>query len=89
MEQPIVLERFADNGEHSHWALVSSEDHRVLWSEAPFEDAITDIKVEVAKNKVIEDFIIDGGFDLMDNGSHYLFLVNGVVHKIEKSDELR
>lgn len=32
MKQPIVVERFADNGEHSHWELIG-DDGEVLWSE--------------------------------------------------------
>jgi hypothetical protein len=32
--QPIIIERFADNGEHSHWQLVNSEGE-ILWSEDP------------------------------------------------------
>ena len=30
MEKPIVVERFADNGEHSHWELISTGGE-VLW----------------------------------------------------------
>jgi hypothetical protein len=30
MEKPIVIERFTDNGEHSHWELVNSNGE-VLW----------------------------------------------------------
>lgn len=33
MEKPIVIEIYADNGEHSHWELISIEDHSVIWSE--------------------------------------------------------
>jgi len=31
--KPIVVERFADNGEHSHWELIKIEDSSILWSE--------------------------------------------------------
>jgi hypothetical protein len=38
MKKPLLVERFADNGEHSHWALVEPEDGRLIWSEAPGEE---------------------------------------------------
>lgn len=33
MKQPLVVERFTDNGEHSHWALIDTEDGKDLWDE--------------------------------------------------------
>lgn len=33
MNKPTIVERFADNGEHSHWELIS-ENGLLLWSEA-------------------------------------------------------
>lgn len=38
MEKPLVIERFADNGEHSHWELIDS-DGNILWTE-PDNDCI-------------------------------------------------
>lgn len=32
MNKPIVVERFADNGEHSHWELLG-DDQQILWTE--------------------------------------------------------
>ncbi len=34
MEKPTIVERFADNGEHSHWELVDTETSVVLWTES-------------------------------------------------------
>ena len=36
MKEPKVIERFADNGEHSHWQLID-ENGEILWSEEPTE----------------------------------------------------
>lgn len=33
MNKPTIIERFADNGEHSHWELINSDTGEVLWSE--------------------------------------------------------
>jgi hypothetical protein len=33
MKEPIVIEKFADNGEHSHWQLIDSDTGDILWSE--------------------------------------------------------
>lgn len=33
MEKPTIVEKFADNGEHSHWELVNSETCETLWIE--------------------------------------------------------
>jgi hypothetical protein len=33
MEKPIIVERFADNGEHSHYDLIEAETGELLWSE--------------------------------------------------------
>lgn len=38
MEKPTIVERFADNGEHSHYALIETETGELLWSEAPEEE---------------------------------------------------
>lgn len=38
MKKPIIVERFSDNGEHSHWALIDSKTGELIWSEAPEEE---------------------------------------------------
>ena len=37
MKKPLILEVFADNGLHSHWALVDTQKGEKLWSEDPTE----------------------------------------------------
>lgn len=34
MKKPKVINCFADNGEHSHWALINEEDGELLWDES-------------------------------------------------------
>lgn len=36
MVKPIITEKFADNGEHSHWELINPNTGDVLWSEEKF-----------------------------------------------------
>jgi hypothetical protein len=33
MKKPTIVEKFADNGEHSHWELINSETSETLWIE--------------------------------------------------------
>lgn len=44
MNKPQLIEKFADNGEHSHWELINSETGNVLWSEVSPEDEIIEIE---------------------------------------------
>lgn len=32
MEKPNIVEKFTDNGEHSHWQLLDAETGVLLWS---------------------------------------------------------
>ena len=32
--EPKVIERFTDNGEHSHWELIDVETGKILWDES-------------------------------------------------------
>ncbi|MBS5701318.1 MAG: hypothetical protein KHX11_20040 [Bacteroides cellulosilyticus] len=44
MNKPKVIEKFADNGEHSHWELIDSDTGIVLWSEMSPEEEIIEIE---------------------------------------------
>lgn len=33
MKKPEIIEKFTDNGEHSHWILIDSNTGEILWSE--------------------------------------------------------
>lgn len=44
MNKPEVVERFTDNGEHSHWELINPSTGDVLWSEVSPEDEIIEIE---------------------------------------------
>lgn len=39
MKEPKVIEKFADNGEHSHWELMESDTGIILWSEMSPKEA--------------------------------------------------
>jgi len=40
MNKPTIVEKYTDNGEHSHWQLVNSDTGTVLWEEQSPEDEI-------------------------------------------------
>lgn len=40
MKEPKVIEKFADNGEHSHWELIAPDTGILLWSEDSNVDEI-------------------------------------------------
>lgn len=59
MNKPIIIERFADNGEHSHWELV--DDNRyILWSESHPMWVLMDnvIRRNLFQEKSVNQFII-------------------------------
>lgn len=39
MKRPELVERFSDNGEHSHWELID-DNGEVLWVEPPKDESI-------------------------------------------------
>lgn len=43
--KPVIVERFADNGSHSHWALIGASGE-LLWSEEPDEEFLALNKIE-------------------------------------------
>lgn len=55
MEKPLVVERFADNGGHSHWDLVNVEDGNTLWTEGEPDNFCPDCGYPKFK-KSFEDF---------------------------------
>lgn len=50
MKKPTIIECFADNGEHSHWSLVDSENGNILWDE--FEEELSTESKKVAKTNL-------------------------------------
>jgi len=57
IEKPTLVERFADNGEHSHWALVETSSGQEIWhsqglvNEGDFEDR----KVAAAQQYALDE----------------------------------
>lgn len=49
-EKPILVEKFADNGEHSHWELIDNEG-KVLWFGIPENELLETTKKLIAWNK--------------------------------------
>ncbi len=71
--KPIVVERFACNGEHSHWEVIEPIDGAILWSgedhhPATDWDALRDKLKELCKYKInINDDGIDGIINFFKN----------------------
>lgn len=82
MKEPKVVERFADNGEHSHWELID-ENGNVLWVEP--EDGLTLFAVAICHDKQIT-----GGYSIRLSMSYvYACSANEALGKaisIERSD---
>lgn len=78
MNKPTLIERFADNGAHSHWELVT-EDGLIIWSEQipPF----ILLGAIVFQNKKLREMCkdIESMFPLV---SEYMTLTNKVVGEI-------
>ena len=55
MKKPTIIERFTDNGEHSHYELFKTETGELLWSE---NEAIsfTEDKMKVVGGLLSEDY---------------------------------
>lgn len=49
LEEPTLVEVFNDDGSHSHWSLVDSENGVKLWSENPTECNVQGYPVECEK----------------------------------------
>jgi hypothetical protein len=64
MEKPIVVERFADNGAFSHYALIGSEGD-LLWSEAPEEELQKVVKENELLNGVSNSVCSHPQYDIL------------------------
>lgn len=68
MKAPIVIERYADNGEHSHYELVDAETHEVLWGSGE-EDSSKPIDLCTG---CIHNYTDDEACPLCEDGSNYI-----------------
>lgn len=56
MNKPIIKEVFADNGEHSHWELINSDNGEVIWTEDKFNQRIEYVPIKsIAQNSICFD----------------------------------
>lgn len=52
LNKPTIVERFADNGAHSHWELVNTDTGEMLWSEWP-DDTICKMRFDFENEKEV------------------------------------
>ena len=55
MKKPTIIERFTDNGEHSHYELFKTETGELLWSEDVEEYAEQGLSPDEIKLRLIDD----------------------------------
>lgn len=77
MDKPVLVERFADNGDHSHWELVIAENSELLWSELIESERLDDTKeTEIAitnSHKKVSDWLLPLGYSpVFDNHPNLL-----------------
>ena len=60
MGAPVVVERFADNGEHSHWDLIDSGDGKTLWSEGVLVQAQATDSIASEMERALPKVYVDG-----------------------------
>lgn len=80
MKEPKVIERFADNGEHSHYELIDVETGDILWSEEM--EALSKHDV-IGRSELLLAFgkFIDADCYLLGNG-----YIEEIVKKFEASN---
>ena len=49
MNKPVLVERFTDNGEHSHWDLINADTGEMLWTGELNKCAGCGFKVEIGE----------------------------------------
>lgn len=78
MNKPILVERYADNGTFSHWALIQEKTGELLWSEAPEEET------QEVKNCSIPD--VGGSYIVFEDG--YEEGIEGMIQLTNKLNTL-
>ncbi|MEB3150552.1 MAG: hypothetical protein VKL60_16260 [Sphaerospermopsis sp.] len=79
MNRPTVVERYADNGEHSHWDLIDTDTGETLWTgdteqlhkpdvgrSLPTDDEIRDLLTKQGIPNIYTDGKIQGAIWLRD-----------------------
>ncbi len=94
MNKPTIVERYADNGEHSHWELVN-DNGEVLWDEAEPLPVATGVEEAQAPDEFIQKHLdiiygkmkqaaiarfIKPMYDSLDAASIEYFLQKGTVN---------
>ena len=83
LEKPTIVEVFNDNGSHSHWSLVDSENGVKLWSENPIECKAQGYPVTYPKTSNQNNTLnLDKDF-LMSALNHYW---NDAYHNLQRKD---
>ena len=64
MKKPILNEKFADNGEHSHWELIDANTGEVLWGKIdavlPQADVIKSLPINKCNCERCTGIKVDG-----------------------------
>jgi hypothetical protein len=92
MNKPIIVERYADNGSFSHYALIQEETGELLWSEAP-EEEIQQVKnryIPFVSESSLEDKLYNKCLEGMPDITKEEFeeALNTWLHKYTKSKQI-
>ena len=74
--EPRICEKFADNGEHSHWELINTDNGETLWKESQSSPKIKQLEwVEVYKSIFNTNTSFKYAYEIHvnDDGSTILF----------------
>jgi hypothetical protein len=56
-EKPILVERYADNGQFSHWELVDIRTHKTIWTDSIDAKALPTPSTETPQANAINDYL--------------------------------
>jgi hypothetical protein len=80
MQEPLVIERFADNGEHSHWVLVNDKGQEIASSQ---EDKFTEKELRAAIDMAREQESIRNGALSEDYHDEFKYYIDDIVDSIK------
>ena len=91
MEKPILVERFSDNGEHSHWELID-KNGEVLWDswDKPFSSKEEDEKLIdnlQKRQKELDELIADYKEKLSNQSNNKMESDNDIIGMLFKLNE--
>jgi hypothetical protein len=93
--KPVVVEKFADNGDHSHWSVIDTETGKVLIEDinaAPNAELLAALEAKIDRYKswaaTLEESIDNIRAAMELESTHYLVLPDQVAEVVAAKKEL-